>query len=103
MNRTYNNKMNNSRAYSGNYFTEAQISVTERFFEILSFILNAIFNFVTNEAVVFITKLTISFGSIVGMVFLTGLYFSGVLPFVTAFLFTVCLLGVALVTFKSFY
>lgn len=101
MNRTYNNNIRNSGAFSSSYFTEAKLSVTERFFEILSYILNAICNLCANEAVVFIAKLALSIVCLAGMFILTCLSIGGALSFLIAFPLAACLLAIVVPIFLT--
>ncbi len=103
MNKTYNYDMKNSRRYSYGYSTSCGLSAIERFFEILSFILGAVYDFATDEAVVLISKLVVVITSFAGIFIMMGVSVCGIMAFVPAFMIAVGLLIVILLTFKSIF
>ncbi len=103
MNKTYNYKMKKNCRYSDGYSTSCCLSATERFLEILSYILNAIYDLMTDEAVVLISKLTVAITSFAGIFIMMGMSVCGIMTFFPAFMIALGFLAVILLTFKSMF
>ncbi|MBQ8208522.1 MAG: hypothetical protein IJZ89_07305 [Clostridia bacterium] len=101
MNKTYNNDFRNIKDYSRSYITVCEKSFLEKILELFSIIFNITCDFVTNEAVVLVSKLAICSVCFIGMFILMGLSIGGSLPFLSAFLTASGLLGVIILIFRS--
>ncbi len=103
MNKIYNYETKKSIGYPFGCSTSYELSITERFFEILSHIINAIYCFATDEAVVLISKLTIIITSFLGIFVMMGMSVCGIMSFFPAFTIALGLLAVVLLIFKSIF
>lgn len=103
MNKTYNYEMKKSSRYPYGYSTSCSLSAMERFFEILSCVLAAVYNFVTDVAVVLISKLAVVITSFAGIFIMMGMSVCGIMAFLPAFVIAVGFLAVILLTFKSMF
>ena len=93
MNKTFNNNIRNAERY--------QRAEKIDYFEFFMFMISAVYSFITNEAVVLITKLVIGFASVAVIFLMMCLNASGTLPFVTSALVTIVMFVIAIMTFKS--
>lgn len=101
MNKTYNYKIEKTR---GSYYCCTSYlghSTTEKLLKLFSYILNLIYDFVTDEAVVLLSKLTVVIASFVGIFIMMGISVCGIISFFPAFMIALALLAVILLTFKS--
>ena len=103
MNKTYNYEMKKSSRYSYGYSTDCGLSAMERFFEILSYVLTAVYDFVTDEAVILISKLTVVITSFTGIFVMMGMSVCGIMAFLPAIIIALGFLAVILLTFKSMF
>ena len=103
MNKTYNYKIKKTSIYSYGYTTSRSLSFEERILEVLFRILNVICNFVTNEAVVLVSKLSIVVTSFAGIFVMMGISVCGIVAFLPAFMIALGFLAVILLTFKSMF
>ena len=103
MNKTYNYETKKIRTYSYGYSSSCHTSIAERFLEILSYVLGCIYDFITDEAVVLISKLSIVITSFAGIFIMMGISVCGIMSFFPAFMIALGLLAVILLTFRSMF
>ncbi len=103
MNKTYNYEKVNMSGCSYRYSSSCDLSIAERLLKILSYIINCIYCFVTDEAVVLVSKLSIVITSFAGIFIMMGVSVGGIVAFLPAFMIALVLLAVILLTFKSMF
>ena len=102
MNKTYTNDYVISRKYS-NSNTANKASIADALLELLLSVLEAVYSFVTDQTVVLISKMVISFLGFAAMFVFAGMFICGTLSFASAFLPSVAITAIITMIFKSMF
>ena len=102
MNKTYTNEYQISRRYNNSKIGNSR-SYAEVLFEIIISALESIYAFVTDQTVVLISKMVITFLGFAAMFIFAGLFICGTLSFTSAFLPSVAITAIITFIFKSMF